>query len=144
MAKRWPGYGPSRPRKVKEPGKSHAFCLAGRKGRIRIGPAHRLVERGNLVVELIPTLVEAAPAATGHFLCDRHVEAAPGGQRLRRSLHQPCTELQHVEPPPSVTIRGLRDEFERFRLGGQMLFTEPPLLVRQGCPKQRRDVLDRQ
>ena len=51
------------------------------KRRIRIRAAHRLVQRGDLVVELIAALVEAPMAAARHLLRDRHAE-----QALRRRL----------------------------------------------------------
>ena len=53
---------------------------------VRIGAAHRLVQGRDLVVELVATLVEAAPAAAGDLLgnLDREFATACADQPRRQ------------------------------------------------------------
>ena len=77
--------------------------------RVRIGAAHRLVQRRDLVVELLAALVEAAAAAGGDFahLFDRDGRAAVA------FLGEIRGHLEHAERAARIAIAAMRERDQR-------------------------------
>src|SRR6185437_15594304 len=103
--------------------------------------AHRLVQRRDLVVELIAALVEAPPPAARHFLSESKIdESCTALCRFRETR----SELQHVEGTPAIAVGRFRNEVERRRLCGDALRAEPSFAILERGAKQRLDVSHRQ
>ena len=98
---------------------------------VRIGAAHRLVERGDLVVELFAALVEA-PAAAGRDFA--HVV-----ERDRRDVAVRFREiggdLEHAERAPRVAIAGVRERDQRVVRDLDAPRAETALGIVEGTPQ---------
>ena len=102
--------------------------------RIRVGAAHRLVQRRDLVVELLALLVEAPVAARGHFRRDRL-----GDDAVAR-LRQVRRHLEQVQRATCVAVGRARERRDRLVLGGDPRFAARSTRVRahDAAPATRR------
>ena len=93
-------------------------------GGIRGAAAHGLVQGGDLIVELIPALVEAPPAASRGLRHQAFLDLALG---------QLGNGLQQIQQPPSIAVRQVDQQ-----LGGGIGQGDP-----QGCGGPFKDLLER-
>ena len=83
-------------------------------GRVRVGAAHGLVQRRDLVVEQVAALVEAPHVGDRHLRQHRLADAPPAA--LVR-LGEVGGDLEQVEGAARVAVRGLGDALQRRAVG---------------------------
>ena len=89
-------------------------------GAIGVGAAHRLVQRGNLVVERLAALVETPPAVAEQALQHLDVDLAAIFGKVRGILEE-------VEHAPAIAIGGRHEHLEGVVTDAQVALAQPAL-----------------